>query len=328
MRPTEYAYGTQKFSKPISELIKKCTKLLSQVQKHQYAGPFLKPVDYVALNIPDYPLIVKEPMDLSKVEKKLRSGAYINPMQFASDVRKIWSNAILYNPKISPIYNMTVSISDFFEEIYKPVEENPYIDQNNEYLDKRVGKLEKKLNEIVNFNSGGKNNDQNEYLDTPMNLEEKKVLTFAIKSLPPENLIGIRDIVCEANPSLRQQPEISFDIAKLENKVLRKIERYVRSKLMMVKMNKKIAAKKELKLKAEHDRAERAEAEGNLQSEDIVPESVEGNQVSAIPNEIYRRKNTEDDDDNDDNKGSDSSFFTSSQILTRPGRERRRKSLS
>jgi len=324
LRPTEYAYGTQKFPKPISDLIKKCTKVLSQIQKHQFSVPFLKPVDYVALNLPDYPLIVKEPMDLSKVEKKLRSGAYSTPMQFAADVRKIWSNAILYNPKTNPIYDMTIAISEFFEEIFKPVEENPFPDQNNEYLNKRVGKLEKKLNEMVNFSSGGRGSEQSEYLDTPMSLEDKKALTFSIKSLQPCDLLGIRLIVCEANPELRNHKEITFDIAKLETKVLRKIERYVKSKLMLVKMNKKIAAKKEQKLKAEHDKALLAAADEHLQKEEIVPEILDGNPVTATGSENnYPRKNTEDEDDNDDNKGSDSSFFTSMPKLPRFGRKRR-----
>ena len=46
LRPTEYSYGVPKFTKNISELVKKCQKVLQQVQKHKYSQPFLKPVDY------------------------------------------------------------------------------------------------------------------------------------------------------------------------------------------------------------------------------------------------------------------------------------------
>lgn len=251
LRPTEYSYGSQKFSKPMSELVKKCSKVLSQVQKHDFAGPFLKPVDHVALNIPDYPLIVKEPMDLSRVHKKLHTGMYSNPMQFAADVRKIWSNAILYNPKSSPIYEMTLVMADFFEKLYKPVEENPFTDSHNEYLQRRVSKLDKKVEEIRAFAGTGAEGDG--LLDKPMTMEEKKVLALHIKGLQPEHYPGVRDIVCQGLGEPADKNSIEFDVSQLPTQTLRKLERFVKSKLMMIKMNKKIAARKELKMKAEHD---------------------------------------------------------------------------
>lgn len=235
----------------MSELVKKCTKVLGLLQKHEYAGPFLKPVDHVALNIPDYPLIVKEPMDLSRVHKKLHSGMYTNPMQFAADVRRIWANAILYNPKASPIYEMTVVMADYFETLFKPVEENPFADQNNEYLQKRVSKLDKKMEDIRNYSGTGL--DGNGYMDIPMTLEEKKILALHIKGLQPEHFPGVRDIVCQSRGESTDKNEIEFDICKLPTQTLRKLERFVKSKLMMIKMNKKLAARKEMKLKSEHD---------------------------------------------------------------------------
>lgn len=65
-------------------------------------------------------------MDLGTVEKRLKSGAYSNPNQFADDMRLIWNNAMTYNPKTTAIYQMTVGIKDFFEKTFKEVEENPY----------------------------------------------------------------------------------------------------------------------------------------------------------------------------------------------------------
>jgi bromodomain-containing factor 1 len=41
------------------------------MKKHRLAGPFLKPVDDVALNIPDYYYIIKEPMDLQTINNNL-----------------------------------------------------------------------------------------------------------------------------------------------------------------------------------------------------------------------------------------------------------------
>lgn len=179
-RQPDYSFGSSKFSKPSNELVKKCFRLLTLLQKHEFGQPFLKPVDHVALGIPDYPLIVKEPMDLSRVEKKLRAGAYTNPMQFATDVRKIWSNAILYNPKSSPVYDMTVVISNYFEKIFKPVEENPFQEQPNDYIAKKVKRVEKKLKELKNDESDLVF-DENDPLQKVMTREEKKSLALMIK---------------------------------------------------------------------------------------------------------------------------------------------------
>jgi Bromodomain len=175
-RSSEISYGPPKYSKNVSDLVKKCFKIVTQLQKHQYSRPFLKPVDPIAEGIPDYFDIVKEPMDLSKVDKRLRSGSYINPMQFAADVRKIWSNAILYNPRKSAIYYMTVQMSNYFEQIYKSVEENPFPEPPNEYVQNRVNKIEQKLLEIKNGTA-----DPEEQLSKPMGLDEKKKLAIALR---------------------------------------------------------------------------------------------------------------------------------------------------
>jgi hypothetical protein len=42
----------------------------------QYAWPFAHPVDYVALGVPDYPMIIQRPMDLATIRDKLEAGTY------------------------------------------------------------------------------------------------------------------------------------------------------------------------------------------------------------------------------------------------------------
>lgn len=61
------------------------------------AWVFHSPVDPVALNIPEYPNIIKHPMDLSTVQKKLRNKSYATIQDFDEDMRLIWSNAMLFN---------------------------------------------------------------------------------------------------------------------------------------------------------------------------------------------------------------------------------------
>jgi len=55
-----------------SQIASKCYKIIQALKKHSAAEPFILPVDPVKLKIPDYYTIIKEPMDLSTVEKRLR----------------------------------------------------------------------------------------------------------------------------------------------------------------------------------------------------------------------------------------------------------------
>lgn len=76
---------------------------------------FRDPVDWEGLGLLDYPIIIKHPMDLGTVKKKLDKGLYKRPSELASDVRLIFSNAMTYNAPNSKIYNHARSLSEFWE---------------------------------------------------------------------------------------------------------------------------------------------------------------------------------------------------------------------
>ncbi|PRP83211.1 melibiase [Planoprotostelium fungivorum] len=88
---------------------------LQLLLKHQYAIPFRQPVDPVALDIPDYPTIVRRPMDLGTISKRLNDGGYLSVPRFISDVRLVFSNCRLYNAKTHPIMLLCDSLSELFE---------------------------------------------------------------------------------------------------------------------------------------------------------------------------------------------------------------------
>lgn len=79
--------------------------LLTKVMESQRNnGMFNVPVDPVALGIPDYPNVVKTPMDLGTVRTKLESGQYSAPSSFIQDVRLVFSNAMSFNPATHPVH--------------------------------------------------------------------------------------------------------------------------------------------------------------------------------------------------------------------------------
>ena len=74
------------------------------------AGPFRSPVDPNALGIPDYFEIIKTPMDMSTIRRKLEVGTYTNPWEFINDVFMMFENAWVYNRKTSRVYRYCTKV--------------------------------------------------------------------------------------------------------------------------------------------------------------------------------------------------------------------------
>ncbi|KAL7099237.1 hypothetical protein ACP275_09G070700 [Erythranthe tilingii] len=103
-------------------LLKECETLLSRLMTHQHAWIFNEPVDIVKHNVPDYFNVIKHPMDLGTIKRKLISRQYSDPMGFAADVRLTFKNAMTYNPPGHIVHVMTEKMSKYFETRWKPIE--------------------------------------------------------------------------------------------------------------------------------------------------------------------------------------------------------------
>ena len=88
------------------EEIKKLQKIFEIIEKDQKAEEFLKPVDYIGLNLLDYPKIISHPMDLGTVRKNLENGEYDTFQDLMSDINLIWRNCRTYNIPGSEIVKM------------------------------------------------------------------------------------------------------------------------------------------------------------------------------------------------------------------------------
>ena len=62
---------------PINYVINVSRSVLSCVWAHKYAWPFKKPVDADALRLPDYHTLIKQPMDLATIKKRLNNTVEI-----------------------------------------------------------------------------------------------------------------------------------------------------------------------------------------------------------------------------------------------------------
>ncbi|KAJ9670339.1 hypothetical protein PVL29_026715 [Vitis rotundifolia] len=106
--------------KLVSSMMRRCGQILTKLMKHKFGWVFNKPVDVVGLGLHDYHKIVKQPMDLGSVKSKLERKVYLSPLDFASDVRLTFSNAMLYNPKGQDVYYMAEHLLSLFDEMFNP----------------------------------------------------------------------------------------------------------------------------------------------------------------------------------------------------------------
>lgn len=103
-------------------LMKQCEALLKRLMSHQYAWVFNTPVDVAKLNIPDYLTVIKHPMDLGTIKTKLASGAYLSPLDFHTDVKLTFNNAMTYNPPGNDVHLMADTLAKYFELRWKAIE--------------------------------------------------------------------------------------------------------------------------------------------------------------------------------------------------------------
>ncbi|XP_036836233.1 bromodomain-containing protein 3 isoform X3 [Oncorhynchus mykiss] len=110
------------------EQLKHCDFILKEMlsKKHAaYAWPFYKPVDAEALELHDYHEIIKHPMDLSTVKKKIDSQDYQDAQSFATDVRLMFSNCYKYNPPDHEVVAMARKLQDVFEMRFAKMPDEP-----------------------------------------------------------------------------------------------------------------------------------------------------------------------------------------------------------
>ncbi|XP_051964229.1 bromodomain-containing protein 3b isoform X7 [Xyrauchen texanus] len=112
----------------LNDHLKYCDTILKEMlsKKHAaYAWPFYKPVDAEALELHDYHEIIKQPMDLSTVKKKMDGREYQDAQSFAADIRLMFSNCYKYNPPDHEVVAMARKLQDVFEMKFAKMPDEP-----------------------------------------------------------------------------------------------------------------------------------------------------------------------------------------------------------
>jgi len=107
-----------------AEQLKYCGKILSELHRKQhyaFANPFYEPVDWQKMDLPSYPKIVKKPMDLSTIRRKLDGGEYDTAREFYDDFKLMIRNCFAFNPSGTPVNIAGQELQRLFDEKWKGI---------------------------------------------------------------------------------------------------------------------------------------------------------------------------------------------------------------
>lgn len=92
----EACEGIEDKANSVAEFTDTLERIVNEIRNTtEHSGAFLNKVR--KSDVPDYYDVIKNPMDLSTLMKKVKAGSYHSKKAFADDLDLIWSNCLIYN---------------------------------------------------------------------------------------------------------------------------------------------------------------------------------------------------------------------------------------
>lgn len=88
--------------------------VMKTIWKHHFSWPFQQPVDAKKLNLPDYHKIIKQPMDMGTIKKRLENNYYWSAKEAISDFNIMFSNCYVYNKPGEDVVVMAQTLEKVF----------------------------------------------------------------------------------------------------------------------------------------------------------------------------------------------------------------------
>mmetsp|Transcript_24888 Transcript_24888/g.77468 ORF Transcript_24888/g.77468 Transcript_24888/m.77468 type:complete len:403 (+) Transcript_24888:2-1210(+) len=100
-----------------STLVHVMETVLKELLAHQDAWPFLSSVD--VSEAPDYYDVIKAPVDLAMIQRRISLGTYRTLRQFAADVRQMCKNCRTYNGEDNIYFDCALNVEATFDALAK-----------------------------------------------------------------------------------------------------------------------------------------------------------------------------------------------------------------
>ena len=172
-----------------SEDITKIKKVFHTLESDGQAIDFLEPVDYMGLNLLDYPTIIKHPMDLSTAKSKLLKNEYLTFQDLYNDIDLIWKNCKTYNREGSEI----VKMANHCEKVFKKQMEKQF----KNYIVSSGKKEKNEYKNNINNTEGGLSMTEKMNLTDKIRILSNDGLTQVVKLIMKECPNGIEDLDSE-----------------------------------------------------------------------------------------------------------------------------------
>lgn len=105
---------------PQLQWVARTIKNFEQTQKHySVIAPFLYPVEDIIASLPHYSQIVKKPIDMLHIKRKLEEGDYDEVAQVDQDVKLMIKNALVFNQPGEPVHDAATQFKQLWEEKWR-----------------------------------------------------------------------------------------------------------------------------------------------------------------------------------------------------------------
>lgn len=93
--------------------------ILETIKKNKLSKIFHEPVPWQKMNLIDYPVIVKEPMDFSTIKNKLALNIYGKVQDFVKDMELVFYNCRIYNGVESHVGRIGLEVAKEWESLQR-----------------------------------------------------------------------------------------------------------------------------------------------------------------------------------------------------------------
>jgi len=91
--------------------------IVRKTEDQQFTWPFREPVD--TAEVKDYLEIIKDPIDLATIEKRIEKGDWYKSKQMLyTDLMRMVENCKMYNDQTSPYYECAVSLEKYLDSLF------------------------------------------------------------------------------------------------------------------------------------------------------------------------------------------------------------------
>ncbi|XP_042729302.1 bromodomain testis-specific protein isoform X2 [Lagopus leucura] len=154
--------------------------VMKAMWRHNFSWPFHQPVDAAALNLPDYYSIIKKPMDLSTIKKRLEHNYYTKAAECIDDFKTMFLNCYIYNKPGDDIVFMAQELEKVFMQKIAQMPPEEILMPNNK------GKRKEKLIEEPQQPNSGTSSKQRTRQKQPESGEQSTAITQELqKATPP-----------------------------------------------------------------------------------------------------------------------------------------------